>query len=229
MNIVITCGPAWEPLDGMRRLTNASTGRLGSILADVFVEAGHRVWVCRADGSTAAPPGRGSTVVGFGTNDDLAVLLRRLATEERIEAVFHAAALCDYRVARIVDTDGRERTEAKIPSRAGRLTVELEPATKVLPELRAWFPSALLCGWKYELVGDRESALAAAWRQREEAGTDACVLNGAAWGSGFAVCEAPGRVTVSPDALHLGAALVEWLGRGRDRAGRDPASSRSPA
>jgi phosphopantothenoylcysteine synthetase/decarboxylase len=34
MKIVITAGPAWTPIDGMRRVTNASTGRLGTILAE---------------------------------------------------------------------------------------------------------------------------------------------------------------------------------------------------
>lgn len=213
MNLVVTCGPAWEPLDDMRRLTNASTGRLGSLLADAFADAGHRVLVCRSDAATAPPPARAAEILPFGTNDDLAARLDRLAERETVDAVFHAAALCDFRVARIRDAEGREHRGPKISSRSGRLTLELEPATKVLPGLRSRFPNARLCGWKLELAGNRDAALAAAWRQLAEAGTDACVLNGRAWGEGFALCEPPGLVTPGPDPAALARELLAWLNR----------------
>jgi hypothetical protein len=32
MNVPITTGLSWESLDGIRRLTNASTGRLSTVL-----------------------------------------------------------------------------------------------------------------------------------------------------------------------------------------------------
>lgn len=223
MNLLVTCGPAWEPLDGMRRLTNASTGRLGAQLADAFAEAGHRVIVFRGEASTAAPPSRAAEVLPFGTNDDLAAQLRNLAAQAQpcIEAIFHAAALCDFRVARVLDAEGNERREPKIPSRAGRLVLELEPATKVLPQLRTWFPRARICGWKLELTGEREAALTAAWRQLAEAGTDACVVNGRAWGEGFALCETPAQVSPCSDTAALARALLNWLNRpsSSDRSG----------
>ena len=50
------------------------------------------------------------------------------------------------------------------------------------------------------------------WRQLSEAGTDACVVNGAAWGPGFGFCLPPDRVTPLADAPALAAALAGWLG-----------------
>ena len=91
--------------------------------------------------------------------------------------------------------------------------LELEPAAKVLPRIRDWFPSARVCGWKLELTGDRDSALAAARRQIAEAGTAACVVNGAAWGPGFGLCEPGGPVTFCPDAPTLARTLLDWLER----------------
>jgi phosphopantothenoylcysteine synthetase/decarboxylase len=205
--VVVTCGPAWEPIDGMRRLTNASTGGLGRVLAQAFQEAGHRVVMCRGEASTAPPPGPGIEVVPFGTNDQLAARLEELAGRGPVDAVFHAAALCDYRVARILDAAGNAMRAAKVPSRAGALRLELEPATKVLPRLRSLFPRAWLVGWKYELNGDRSAALSASWRQLEEAGTDACVVNGAAWGTGFGVCRRPDQVTPCAGAEELARVL----------------------
>ena len=211
MTVVVTCGPAWEPLDGMRRLTNASTGRLGAQLAKALTDAGHRVLVLRGDGATAPAPSRAAEVTAFGTNDDLARLLLSLREREPVHALLHAAALCDFRVAEVLDSQGVALRESKIPSRSGRIRLELEPATKVLPRLREWFPRARIAGWKYELNGGRDEALGAAWRQLREAGTDACVLNGAAWGPGFAWCELPGLVTPCADGEALAERILGWL------------------
>src|SRR6266704_2865552 len=43
MRCVVTAGPTFEPLDAVRRLTNFSTGRLGSELADYLVARGREV------------------------------------------------------------------------------------------------------------------------------------------------------------------------------------------
>lgn len=209
--VVVTCGPAWEPIDGMRRLTNASTGGLGRSLAEAFQAAGHRVVMCRGDASTAPLPGPGIEVVSFGTNDQLAERLEELAGRLRVDAVFHAAALCDYRVARVLDAAGHEVRAAKLPSRGGALRLELEPATKVLPRLRSLFPQAWIVGWKYELNGDRSAAVSAAWRQLDEAGNHACVVNGTAWGPGFGLCRRADQVTPYADAAELARGLVSGL------------------
>ncbi len=213
MNLVITCGPAWEPLDGMRRLTNASSGRLGSVLADAFAAAGHRVTVFRGDMATAPLPLSVTDIHPFGTNDQLASVLSAFHGRLETDAVFHAAALCDFKLGGVRSEAGAPVTARKLPTRSGRLTLELEPATKVLPGLRGWFPKARIVGWKYELDGVRDAALSAAWRQLREAGTDACVLNGDAWGPGFALCEAPSSVIPCPDTDGLTQVLLAWVGR----------------
>ena len=43
VNCIITAGPTFEPLDEVRRLTNFSSGKLGSQLADFLAAQGHRV------------------------------------------------------------------------------------------------------------------------------------------------------------------------------------------
>lgn len=213
LRVVITTGPAWEPLDGMRRLTNASTGRLGGTLASSLAAVGHQVTLLRGELATAPCPAPPVEIRSFSTNDDLATTLEAIGRDSGADAVLHAAALCDFRRGAVFDDEGVERREAKLSSRSGTLRLVLEPATKVLPKLRNWFPRACLVGWKFELNGGRDDALAAAWRQLSACGTDACVLNGAAWGEGFALCEPPDRVTAYPDAEALGSGLMALLGR----------------
>jgi len=43
MRCLVTAGPTYEPLDAVRRLTNFSTGRLGSELAAFLAAHGHKV------------------------------------------------------------------------------------------------------------------------------------------------------------------------------------------
>jgi phosphopantothenoylcysteine decarboxylase/phosphopantothenate--cysteine ligase len=211
MNVLITTGPSWEPLDGMRRFTNASTGRLGTILADAFAGAGWEVELYRGEASNHGLLPREARVETFSTNDDLAARLAHRSEGPRPDAVLHAAALCDYRTVRILDACGRMVRDAKASTRDGRITVEMEPATKILPRLREWFPGARILGWKYELDGDRIRALARARRQIWAAGSDGCILNGAAYGNGFGLCVGEADPVEAPDAESLGRLLVGWL------------------
>ena len=41
MHCIVTAGPTYEPLDKVRRLTNFSTGRLGSELVTFLTARGH--------------------------------------------------------------------------------------------------------------------------------------------------------------------------------------------
>ena len=59
------------------------------------------------------------------------------------------------------------------------------PTPKILPELRGWFPRALIVGWKFEADGQRADALNAAANQLNNCATDFCVANGPAYGPGF--------------------------------------------
>jgi phosphopantothenoylcysteine synthetase/decarboxylase len=213
MRLLITFGPAWEPLDGARRLTNMSTGRLGTLLANAFLAAGWEVQCLRGEGSTYSGPLFAHEVETFTTNLDLAQRLERISGQRRVDAVFHAAALCDYRVARITDSSGRELQSEKLSTEDGGLVIQLDPAAKVLPQLRGWFPQARIVGWKYELAGSRDQAFARAWRQVQACASDACVLNGAAYGTGFAVCGSEGSVETCLEVAQLAECLRRRMTR----------------
>jgi phosphopantothenoylcysteine synthetase/decarboxylase len=211
MKIIITCGPSYEPIDGARRLTNMSTGRLGITLANAFTDAGHEVVCLKGEGATCADRLPAASVRSFTTNDNLAGQLRALSEHFMADAVLHAAALCDFKLARVVTAEGDAGVSKKISTRAGEVTLVLAPTLKLLPKLRGWFPHAIIVGWKYELVGTRADAFAAAWRQLRECDINACVLNGAAYGEGFAICEPDGCVRPNADTSALTEFLITWL------------------
>ena len=197
MKVIVTCGPSYEPVDEVRRITNFSTGELGVLLSTAFAGAGFETICLRGVAATHAATPAGASVRPFTTNDDLADQMRALGKAGDVAGVFHAAALCDYRVRRIDDAHGNEVGGAKIASRSGALTIQLEPATKLIAQLREWFPTSFLVGWKYELDGTPAEAISKAHRQVIENRTDACIVNGRAYGDGFGFVQSPMGISFS--------------------------------
>jgi phosphopantothenoylcysteine synthetase/decarboxylase len=199
---LVTCGPAYEPIDEVRRITNQSTGELGSLLAEALARANFEVLCLRGEMAVYPNP-REVNVMPFTTNASLLGLLERLPTQPA--AVFHAAALCDFLVHEI---EGSNR-ERKIPSSVAEVRLILRPAEKLLPRLRALFPQAIIVGWKYELDGSREEAVARARGQLDSAHTDACVVNGTSYGAGFGFLA---RGSEKAHHLHTKIELCRFLG-----------------
>src|SRR6266545_3654688 len=127
MKIVVTCGPSYEPIDQARRITNFSTGRLGIALANAFAAEGWDVICFKGEQATCADPLHVQAVHAFSTNQDLGGRLMRLSREERIHAIFHAAALCDFLVESVRNEQGRELASPKFSTRDGRLNLILAP------------------------------------------------------------------------------------------------------
>jgi len=197
MNCLVTAGPTFEPLDDVRRLTNFSTGRLGTELANFLAARGHTITLLIGESATWNGERRVQHVHTFTTTRDLGDRLKSLA-DGKVDAIFHAAAVSDFSFGRLFTrrADGRLapcRRTHKLSTRRGELLVELRPTAKLIARLRAWYPSALLVGWKFEADGRRAEAVRAAQRQLAECATNACVANGPAYGAGFGLVTAAGR------------------------------------
>ncbi len=135
LRVLITSGGTAEPVDGVRVLTNTSTGSTGAGLADHFVRSGHDVVLLRARAAVAA--GFGVRTESFGSFADLDAALTRLLGGEHFDVVIHAAAVGDFGLAAVV-VDGVRQPPgaAKLESRAG-LALELNVQPKLVNTLRA--------------------------------------------------------------------------------------------
>lgn len=213
MYCLITAGPTYEPLDRVRRLTNFSTGSLGTALANHLAAAGHQVRLLRSETATAGPPVSAVAMDTFSTTADLASLFLKHAVGTPC-AIFHAAAVSDFSFGPVFERHDDGRLTAihagKVSTREGSLWVELKPTPKILPGLREWFPRGVIVGWKYEVDGDAPGVLDRARRQLAEAGSDACVANGPAHGPGYSVVSTTGVVPCH-DNGSLFAALEQLL------------------
>jgi len=196
MNCIVTAGPTYEPLDDVRRLTNFSTGRLGTELANFLVARGHTVTLLIGQLATWPGERRAQSVKIFTSTKDLRRKLKA-HSGRKVDAIFHAAAVSDFAFGRLFRRGAGGKMEPfkssrKISTRSGSLLVELVPTPKILAELRGWFPQARIVGWKYEADGARAEAVRAARRQIRDCWTDACVANGPAYGEGFALVQPRG-------------------------------------
>jgi phosphopantothenoylcysteine decarboxylase/phosphopantothenate--cysteine ligase len=207
VHCLVTAGPTYEPLDQARRLTNFSTGQLGTELAAFLTTSGHQVTLLIGEQATYRGVRLAEEIESFSTTSDLASRLAAHGGPGAVRAVFHAAAVSDFTFGKIMRRNDAGELEpvhsGKIPTREGTLLAELVPTEKIIAKLRALFPAAFLVGWKYEVEGDQAAVLELARRQIAECRTDACVGNGPAYGPGFTLVQRSGVVTHCSDTTHL--------------------------
>ncbi len=213
MRCIVTAGPTFEPLDEVRRLTNFSSGRLGSELTNHLSACGHEVTLLIGEQATWRGDRQAARVGTFTTTANLREQLQELATES-FDAVFHAAAVSDFTFGKVFARDDngglQEISSGKFSTRGEPLLVELVPTAKIIAEMRPWFSRATIVGWKYEVEGTREEVIEKASRQIFENQSDACVANGPAYGDGFGLVTPEGCVDIG-DAPALHRALEEFL------------------
>jgi len=74
----------------------------------------------------------------------------------------------------------------------------------------AIFSQTPIVGWKLELEGSRDDLVREASQQVKKNRTDACVINGRAFGDGFGFCTSEGLQEVLSSKAELASFLVQW-------------------
>ena len=118
MRILLTAGPAHEPIDAVRYLANRSSGAMGLALAEAAHRAGHAVTLLL--GPVFVDPPGGVRTHRFRTTADLQTLLD--AHFQECDVLIMAAAVADYRLA--PQTAGAD--SAKLPRGREGMTLHLE-------------------------------------------------------------------------------------------------------
>jgi len=136
--ILITAGPTQEPIDGVRYLSNRSSGKMGYALAEEAVARGARVVLI--SGPVNLPQPREVTLVPVRT----AVDMRQAVMDHLSEAtiVIKAAAVADYHLP--------NPSRHKMKKTAARLSLDLEPTPDILAEVGAKKGDQLLIGFAAE-------------------------------------------------------------------------------
>ena len=176
--VLITSGGTREPIDGVRFVTNFSSGVTGAALADAFGSAGWSVALVRSVDACRPADDRIEQVV-FGSVADLDATCARLLGERPFDAVLHAAAVSDYTVTAVVIDGVRHAAplSGKLDSAKG-LSVELSPSRKILPRLKTYgVGRPLLVGFKLTNGSSVPEQLAAVQAQLDRTDVDLVVHN----------------------------------------------------
>ena len=145
--VLVTAGATREFLDGVRCLTNPSTGKMGYACARAAAMAGAEVTVVAAP-TSAAPP-LGIRTIPVVSAHDMAQAV--FAEFDRTDIVIMAAAVSDFTPA--------TRAEGKIHKEQAALTVEFARTVDILAELgRRRRPDQFLCGFCMETAALIERA-----------------------------------------------------------------------
>jgi len=137
VKILITAGGTKVPIDSVRSITNTSTGKTGSVLADYFTQKNYQVDLCLSQDGVS--PKSTENIFRFTTYDDLAQLMETMIKKNKYDLIIHAAAVSDFKVA--------QTGKGKLASGA-KQTLVLEPTEKLLKKIKTWSKKSRVVGFK---------------------------------------------------------------------------------
>ncbi|HHY95339.1 MAG TPA: bifunctional phosphopantothenoylcysteine decarboxylase/phosphopantothenate--cysteine ligase CoaBC, partial [Firmicutes bacterium] len=141
IRVLVTAGPTREPIDAVRFITNASSGKMGYALARAAQERGAKVTL--VSGPTALPDPPGVEVIRVVSAQDM--YREVMARAEEAQLVLKAAAVGDWRPRQVYP---RKLKKGMQP--ATGLTLELEANPDILAELGARKGGRVLVGFAAE-------------------------------------------------------------------------------
>lgn len=169
--ILVTAGPTWVPIDPVRHLGNRSSGRTGLAIARALAGVGAGVTLLLGPGISRPTDvdRRTLDIRDFETFDDLHGLVREHLQCRRFDAIVHAAAVSDYRLAE-VHAD-------KISSEREELILRLVRTPKIVDEIKGLDPEILLVKFKLEVARSTEELLSIARASRLHSRAELIVAN----------------------------------------------------
>lgn len=169
--VLITSGGTSEPIDSIRSITNKGTGQLGALTAEEFAksETVETIYYLHAKGAIL-PDCDKVVPIEVVTVEDLLAATEDLLSSTQIDAVIHAMAVSDYRVAAVSTADAvyeaaknapdaetfsaaisestLNKETKKISSSLSAPVLLLEQTPKILPLFRKRLPEATIVGFK---------------------------------------------------------------------------------
>ena len=165
--VAITMGANRAPIDAVRAIQNASSGRTGWIISEYLHRMGHNV-ICIAGKTSAAPTFILPNVIRDGSPDGMLALCKEIAQESQPDVWIHAAAVLDYFT---------EPEDGKKPSGENTWQLNLNPGRKHIEELRHLVGDSIRIGFKLESNVDVTTLVARAEAQIERYGVNAVIAN----------------------------------------------------
>ena len=194
MNIVITAGGTSENIDAVRKITNTSTGRLGSIIFGQIVKLrpkNEKIKIFYIAPRNAVEPPLDDIEIEsddvflerYTTTDTLSVLeaITNVLKTNKIDYFIHSMAISDYRVEKVMNSNlDKLDNSKKLSSDEESLLVRLVKTPKIINKIKEFSPSTTLFGFKLLNNVQESDLIEAAKKQFANAGSDYILANDSA-------------------------------------------------
>ncbi|MBI2658277.1 bifunctional phosphopantothenoylcysteine decarboxylase/phosphopantothenate--cysteine ligase CoaBC [Candidatus Woesearchaeota archaeon] len=162
--VIVTAGATVEEIDPVRVITNKSSGKMGTNIAEQAFLRGADVLLLR--GYSSIEPSYNIKEEKFTTVKDLFSKIKK--NMQKTDIFIHAAAVSDFTIANRQDTKIKSNKE---------LQLELAPAAKIFEKLKKMNKKMLLVGFKAEHDVPKSRLTASAYSILKKADADMVVAN----------------------------------------------------
>jgi phosphopantothenoylcysteine decarboxylase/phosphopantothenate--cysteine ligase len=137
-NVLITGGGTKESLDGIREITNISTGKTASSIAHYFIKNNYSVTYLHAPNS-ALPSGKYKEAT-FTDFESLNSQIKNYLSNTHFDLVIHNAAVSDYSPYQIIQNGNAFEipTSNKLSSTSEEMTLKLKRNYKILNKIKSY-------------------------------------------------------------------------------------------
>ena len=158
MNILITSGGTSEKIDRVRSITNHSTGRLGKIITETFLDKGDQVTLVTTPKAVRPAAHHNLTIVQIENVAELLESLEPLVHTH--DVLIHAMAVSDYTPVYMTGLEAvaassdmteflnKTNSESKISSQDDVQVLFLKKTPKIISLVKKWNPAIRLIGFK---------------------------------------------------------------------------------
>ncbi|WP_049484129.1 phosphopantothenate--cysteine ligase [Streptococcus oralis] len=158
MKILVTSGGTSEAIDSVRSITNHSTGRLGKIITETLLAAGHEVCLITTKRALKPEAHPNLSIREIDNTNDLLVVMQELVKEYQV--LIHSMAVSDYTPVYMTGLEevqassnleeflSKQNHQTKISSTDEVQVLFLKKTPKIISLVKEWNPAIHLIGFK---------------------------------------------------------------------------------
>ncbi|MBU0454356.1 phosphopantothenate--cysteine ligase [Streptococcus oralis] len=158
MKILVTSGGTSEAIDSVRSITNHSTGRLGKIITETLLAAGHEVCLITTKRALKPEAHPNLSIREIDNTNDLLIVMQKLVKEYQV--LIHSMAVSDYTPVYMTGLEevqassnleeflSKQNHQTKISSTDEVQVLFLKKTPKIISLVKDWNPSIHLIGFK---------------------------------------------------------------------------------
>ena len=187
MKILVTSGGTSEAIDRVRSITNHSTGKLGKVITEALLKAGHQVCLITTQQALKPAPHSNLSIIEIKNTSDLLRQMKRIVPDYQV--LIHSMAVSDYSPVYMTGLDQvqasqdlseflhKKNMETKISSKDEVQVLFLKKNPKIISLVKEWNPSIHLIGFKLLVDVTKEHLIQIARESLEKNQADLIVAN----------------------------------------------------